>query len=149
MKRTREMRRLEKSYHAKKARTCSWEEPLEDQGDDYRASLIGKGINPKNLAHFYVNEVLTISVFKFPQVTMLGYRLNTQEKDIPWSVKNAIKAKIGYGDKWGFEAFPPEGCVVDGANMYWVFIPEEGATFVDVNFNNYNIFPKMCGGSRE
>lgn len=146
MKKTREMRRAEKTYHAKKAATTSWKDPFEDDVESYKQLLLSKGIDPKHIMHFYKNGVITVTVFDFPEVEILSYRLNTEGKDIPWKIKQKIKERIGYGERWGFEAFPPDDQVVDAANLYWVFMPKEGATIEDLNFNRYRLYPRLYGG---
>lgn len=148
MKKTRAMRKAEKNFHEKKAAKACWDDPLDDKTEDCRESLLGKGIDGRHI-EFHANEVLSVTIFKLPKATILGYRLNTQDKDIPWRVKHTIKEMLGYGDKWGFEAYPPACEVVDDANMYWVFIPAGDANIWDMNFNNYTLYPKLYGGKND
>lgn len=146
MKKTREMRRAEKTFHAAKARKFSWDDTLEDDIEGCKELLLSKGVDPRNVKHFYKNGVISITVFEYPGGhTLLGFRQNTQDKDIPWRVKHVLKAAIGYGDRWGFEAFPPEDQLVDAANMYWVILPGENATLYDLNFRTYRLYPKLHG----
>jgi len=125
IKKNRALRRYEKSVHKNKAKNSRYDDPLVNQTTDFKLQLIERDKNPRCVRGFYSNDMISIQEFEYEDMFVLGFRHNTQKKDIPWSVKQYWKNKLGYESFFGYEAFPSITETVDEANMYWIMIPKK------------------------
>jgi len=137
----RKFKRAEKAHHKREMKKATWDSRLEDKTEGYREKLIAGGVSPRNLLFFKHNKILSIIGFEFEDVTILAFRRNTSDTDIPWSVKFHFKNLIGYEDRWAYEAYPALDKVVDQRNMYWLMIPKVENDILDLR--NYTLFPSL------
>lgn len=59
-------------------------------------------------------------------------RLNNRgrwDDRITWDELQRIKRQIGFGDNWAYEVYPPDGDVVNIANLRHLWIPNEPPGF--------------------
>lgn len=151
---TRKERRAAKAHHIRLAKKASWYDPLIDKTEGYIDNIRSKGKSADNFKYFGKNDLLSICVFEFDKLYLLGFRRNTEERDIPWVVKQVWKKNIKFNDEfifadlWGFEAFPPYESLIDGADMYWMMIPKEPISTSELDMNKFKLFPEI-GTSNE
>lgn len=141
----RQMRRLEKAHHRKEANLGKWDDPLDEDTEGYRNKVIENKKSSKHLEFFGSNKLLSIVVFTFDDMYIMGFRRNTSDKDIPWHVKYYWKEDFGFNTLMGYECFPPKDKLIDQANMYWMMIPRDSAA-AKIDLNDYSILPKLLGG---
>jgi hypothetical protein len=145
----RKTRREQKSICRRELKKANWFDNLEDRTDGYIAKIRNSGKSPENFRYFGFNKLLSITIMEFPSIYLMGFRNNNQDKDVPWHVKETWKTMFKYDDKyifgdlWGFECFPPNDCVIDEANMYWLMIPKESMSTSDIDMRNFKFFPIM------
>lgn len=70
------------------------------------------------------NNIYSAQVLKVDSGKLLGIRRHDQSTDIPWSHKQRIKNEIMGPESQGIEIFPPNDELIDGANMFWVWFPD-------------------------
>ena len=137
--RTRTERRLAKKYHRKKAQKSNWKDEMEDGTLGWIELIKKRGFEPVDFKKFVSNDVLSITICENEERVILGFRLNTEDKDIPWRVKQYWKNRLGYGYLFGYEAYPNDGDLFDTANMYWMVIPKEPISLLNLN-DNFKIY---------
>lgn len=137
----RKFRRAEKAHHKRETNKGKWNDPLMDGTADYKDKLIKENISPENLEYFGHNKVLSIVVFYFDDMKIMGFRNNTTDKDIPWGIKYYWKNELEYDELDGYEVFPTRNKLIDDANMYWLMIPKNESAKIDLNA--YKLFPDL------
>jgi hypothetical protein len=74
------------------------------------------------LLNFYKNKIYSAQVIMSKTGPLLGIRRHDQSIDVPWVHKQRIKNEIMGEDAQAVEVFPTQDTLVDGANMYWLWI---------------------------
>ena len=131
----RKLKRAAKNHHKRKAKNNPFAD-LIDSTEDFKQSILYQNGNPERLIYFGNNECLSVQIFKLDSgLEILGFRRNTENRDIPFQVKQYFKEKLFPG-KWGIETFPPADQLIDSANIYWLAILDEPVW----NFKGVNLF---------
>jgi hypothetical protein len=143
----RKLKRAEKAYHKREAKKGSWLDPLIDGTEGYKDKLLSKNISPENLMAFGHNKVLSIMLFEYEDMVIMGFRRNTSDTDIPWSIKYHWKNELGYDNLDGYEVYPVKEKLIDQANMYWLMIPRNESAKIDLNA--YKLFPDLVKGIKD
>ena len=86
------------------------------------------------LLNYEKNNIYSIQIIQSEAGKLLGIRRHDQSTDIPWSHKQRIKNEIFGCESQAIEIFPPQDVLIDGANMFWLWIldtPVSGCSLKD------------------
>jgi hypothetical protein len=100
---------------------------------DARCTDLAQKIDP-NIAAVYLDEAREYSVERGadlpPEAGSIAYRLAIKRFDRQpirtWRILQDIKNQIAGSDRYAIEIYPPESQVTDTANIYHLWVFEEG-----------------------
>jgi hypothetical protein len=92
------------------------------------------GKKPVGIVQAFTNNLYSVQVFKRKMnvgeghAALFGIRahVGAMSSKMTWAVKQRIKNELAGKERLAFECYPPVSELVDGADMYWLWIMPEG-----------------------
>lgn len=113
---------------------------LEKENRKYSDVLQRISTGPHPNPHYigsYRSKNFLVQIFDEPNATRLSINRTTLarggdhwDEDITWDELQEIKKQCGFGDRCAVEVFPPEGKVVNVANMRHLFILDQEPNYM-------------------
>jgi hypothetical protein len=131
----RQMRRAAQKYHRKEVFKSISSGQWGEWEDITLEAIMKIAHMPEKhrLLNFEKNNIYSAQVIQYSDKKLLGIRRHDQSTDIPWSHKQRIKNEIFGHDVQAIEIYPPEGDLIDGANMYWLWIMDKPLSGFELN----------------
>lgn len=93
------------------------------------------------LKSYWKNNIYSAQIIRTEKGCVIGIRRHDQSTEVPWAHKQRIKNELFWKGAQAVEIFPPEDELIDGANMFWLWVlekPIEGCDLKEALRGIYN-----------